>query len=195
MASISNHSSSSSSSTSSTKPPAFAEYKIRANLPPAPTELTPRQSLLIGSVMDLFAGHPSKRKLSLWTDDASFQDPLCIAEGRKQYEAQWYGVVATMSDVKQEHAEIVSVGNPIELRLKDRYTIKGLGKEQLIDSHILVYLTPDGEKVTKVVDRWGGEVPPDGFFAKALRKLNAVSTPEMIHIPQSIEEEEGTQPK
>lgn len=155
-----------STSTPQNSPPSFAEYRIQAKVPPAPTELTPRQSLLIASVMDLFAGRPSKRKLSLWTDDASFQDPLTIAEGRKQYEAQWYGVVATMSEVTQEHAEIVSVGNPIELRLKDRYKIKGLGKEQLIDSHVLVYLTADGEKVTKVVDRWGGEVPPDGFFAK-----------------------------
>jgi hypothetical protein len=144
----------------------FAEYKIRARLPPAPSELTSQQSLLIGSIMDLFAGHPSKRKLSLWTDDASFQDPLTIANGRQQYEAQWYGVVAKMSEVKQEEAEIVSVGNPIELRLKDRYTIKGIGKEQLIDSSVLVYLTPEGDKVTKVVDRWDGQVPPDGFFAK-----------------------------
>ncbi|KAG9792197.1 hypothetical protein KCU88_g911, partial [Aureobasidium melanogenum] len=155
-----------SESSSQTAP--FAEYDIQARVPPAPSgsELTPHQSLLIGSVMDLFAGRPSKRKLSLWADDGSFQDPLTIAEGRKQYEAQWYGVVATMSDVKQEFAEIVSLGNPIELHLKDRYTIKGVGKEELIDSSVLVYLTDDGQKVKKVVDRWGGEMPPDGPFAK-----------------------------
>ncbi|EXJ92087.1 hypothetical protein A1O3_00637 [Capronia epimyces CBS 606.96] len=71
----------------------------------------------MASVMDLFAGYPSKHKLSLWTDDTLFQDPLTIAQGCKQYEAQLYGVVATMSQVMQEQAEIVAVGNPIELHL------------------------------------------------------------------------------
>ncbi|KAL2402337.1 hypothetical protein ABEF95_001077 [Exophiala dermatitidis] len=180
-------------SESSSQPASFAEYDIQARVPPAPSgsELTPHQSLLIGSVMDLFAGRPSKRKLSLWADDGSFQDPLTIAEGRKQYEAQWYGVVATMSDVKQEFAEIVSLGNPIELHLKDRYTIKGVGKDELIDSSVLVYLTDDGQKIKKVVDRWGGEMPPDGPFAKAMRNLNSVTVPAFVHVPASIEEEEG----
>ncbi len=32
-------------------------------------------------------------------DDATFADPLTKAEGRKQYEAQWYGLVAAFSEI------------------------------------------------------------------------------------------------
>jgi hypothetical protein len=121
-------------------------------------------------VLDLFAGYPSKRKLALWTDDASFHDPLTIAQGRKQYEAQWYGLKVTMSEIVQEHAEVVKGGNPIELKLKTMYKVKAVGKEQTIDSSILIHTTGAGtgedEKITKVEDRWGGDVPPDGIFAK-----------------------------
>ena len=37
----------------------------------------------------LFAGRPSLKKLQLWADDASFEDPITLAKGRKHYEPQW----------------------------------------------------------------------------------------------------------
>jgi len=173
--------------------PSFAEYKIQSQLPPSPADLSQRQSLLVASVLDLFAGHPSKRKLTLWTDDASFHDPLTIAQGRKQYEAQWYGLKATMSAITQEHVEVVKGGNPIELHLKTNYKVKAVGKEQVIDSTVLVHTTgtDESQKITKVEDKWGGDVPPDGMFAKAMRNLNSVTVPAFVHVPKSVEEEES----
>lgn len=58
-----------------------------------------KQKTVIGSVLDLFAGRPSLKKLSLWTDDAVFNDPLTQAEGRKQFAAQWYGLEAAFSEI------------------------------------------------------------------------------------------------
>lgn len=40
-------------------------------------------------MLDLFAGRPSLEKMQLWADEGVFTDPLTIAKGRKQYEAQW----------------------------------------------------------------------------------------------------------
>ncbi|KAL9047312.1 MAG: hypothetical protein Q9214_000071 [Letrouitia sp. 1 TL-2023] len=51
--------------------------------------LDEQQKTLVGSVLDLFAGRPSLKKLSLWADDGVFEDPITKAEGRKQYEPQW----------------------------------------------------------------------------------------------------------
>lgn len=67
-----------------------------------------------------------------------------------------------------EHVEIVSLGNPIELKTKLRYKIKAVGKEQVIESQVLVHTTGEGDaqKITKVEDKWNGDVPADGFFAK-----------------------------
>ncbi|KAK5454380.1 hypothetical protein LTS15_006380 [Exophiala xenobiotica] len=179
---------------STSTPPSFTEYKIQSALAPAPSKLSDRQALLTTSVLDLFAGFPSKRKLSLWTDDAVFSDSLTIATGRKQYEAQWYGLKATMSEIIQEEVAIKRVGNPMELHLKTKYKVKAVGKEQVIDSTVLVHTTDEGEgaKITKVEDKWGGTAPPEGFFAKAMRNLNSVTVPGMVSVPKSIEEEEGT---
>lgn len=67
-----------------------------------------------------------------------------------------------------EHVEVVSAGNPIEIKTKLKYKIKAVGKEQVIESQVLVHTTGEGEaqKITKVEDKWNGDVPPDGFFAK-----------------------------
>jgi len=144
-----------------------SDYNFQTSLPASSSSLLDmQQSLITNSVLDLFAGFPTKRKLALWTDDASFHDPLTIAEGRKQYEAQWYGLKASMSEIHQQHFEVVKGGNPIELSLKTRYKVKGIGTEQVVDSKILVHLTPDGQRISKLEDRWNGDVPSDGPFAK-----------------------------
>ena len=51
--------------------------------------LDEQQKTLVGSVLDLFAGRPSLKKLSLWDDNGVFEDNITIATGRKQFEPQW----------------------------------------------------------------------------------------------------------
>lgn len=41
------------------------------------------------SSLQLFAGRPSLKKLATWADDGIFEDPITVAKGRAQYEAQW----------------------------------------------------------------------------------------------------------
>lgn len=73
-----------------------------------------------------------------------------------------------MSDIVQEEVAIKNVGNPMELHLKTKYKVKAVGKEQVIDSTVLVHMTDasDGARITRVEDKWGGTPPPDGFFSK-----------------------------
>jgi hypothetical protein len=52
-------------------------------------DLSSQQKTIVGSVLDLFAGRPSLEKLQLWSDEGVFEDPITVARGRKQYEAQW----------------------------------------------------------------------------------------------------------
>ncbi|KAH8747901.1 hypothetical protein BGZ57DRAFT_970382 [Hyaloscypha finlandica] len=152
--------------------------------------LSPQQRVLVGSVLDLFAGKPTLKKLQLWTDDATFADPLTKAEGRRQYEAQWYGLKAAFSEIEQLHQSVTSSGNPITMDLKTRYKVKGVGSEQTIESVIKIHTTPSGDRITKVEDRWNGNIP-EGAFAKVFRNLNSVVVPAFVSVPKSSEEEEG----
>jgi len=128
------------------------------------------------------------KKLQLWNDDATFNDPLTKAEGRKQFEAQWYGLKAAFSEIEQLQQSVTSAGNPITLDLKTRYKMKGIGTEKTINSVIKIHTDPEGKKITQVEDRWDGEIP-DGAFAKVFRNLNSVVVPAMIGVPKNEAEE------
>jgi hypothetical protein len=133
------------------------------NIHTAPgVELSSQQKTLVGSVLDLFAGRPSLAKLQLWKDDGVFEDPLAKAHGRKEFEAQWYGLQTAFSEIERLHHEVKSAGNPIEMDLKTRYMVKGVGAEKTVESVVRIFT--EGDKISKVEDRWNGSLP-DGAVA------------------------------
>ena len=121
-------------------------------------KLSEEQNKIVGSVLDLFAGRPSLPKLRLWRDDATFTDPITIAEGRDKYSAQWYGLQSAFSEIERLNHQVKDAGNPILMDLRTRYVIKGLGKEQLIQSEVAIHLDAEG-KIAKVEDKWDGKLP------------------------------------
>lgn len=125
--------------------------------------LTQQQQTIVGSVLDLFAGRPSLPKLALWRDDATFADPLTIAQGRDRFAAQWYGLQSAFSGIERLHHSVTDAGNPILMDLKTRYVIKGINKEQTIQSVVAIHLDEQG-KISKVEDKWDGKLP-DGSIA------------------------------
>jgi hypothetical protein len=121
-------------------------------------KLNTHQTTIIGSLLDLFAGQPSLAKLSLWRDDATYSDPLTIAKGRDQYSAQWYGLRIAFSEINRLNHQVKDAGNPMLMDLRVNYVIRGLNKEQMIQSVVAVYLDGEG-KIERVEDRWDGELP------------------------------------
>ncbi|KAF2214044.1 hypothetical protein CERZMDRAFT_66758 [Cercospora zeae-maydis SCOH1-5] len=151
-------------------------------------ELSSQQKTLVGSVLDLFAGRPSLAKLQLWKDDGEFIDPLTIAKGREQFAPQWYGLQTAFSEIERLHHNVTSSGNPIELDLKSRYVVKGIGKEQIIDSKVKIWTDEKGDKIVKVHDEWDGKLP-ESSIAQAFQRLNANSVPLMVSVPKNAEED------
>ncbi|PVI05145.1 hypothetical protein DM02DRAFT_611001 [Periconia macrospinosa] len=149
--------------------------------------LNANQQTIVGSVLDLFAGRPSLQKLALWRDDATFEDPLTIAQGRDRYAAQWYGLQSAFSEIERLHHSVTDAGNPILMDLKTRYVVKGIGKEQTIQSVVAIYLDEQG-KIARLEDRWNGKLP-DGAISNAFRHLNAVTVPKLISVPKDAEED------
>ncbi|XXH02141.1 hypothetical protein Hte_008509 [Hypoxylon texense] len=208
-------------------PPSFESYQIKnTEVNEAPgVELSSRQKLIVGSVLDLFEGHPTLKKLSLWSRDATFADPLTIATGYRQFAAQWYGLPAVFCPIRIQDHSVTSAGNPIDLRLTNGYGLKGLNKAQTINSVVRIYIGQD-QKIQRVEDRWDGGLPNElssetGFpisivpfhslrqlvqvsigwswwtycnvswwrLAWVFRKLNAVTVPRLITVPESEEED------
>jgi hypothetical protein len=168
-------------------------------------KLTEQQETIVGSVLDLFAGRPSLPKLALWRDDATFNDPLTSATGREQYSAQWYGLQQAFSEINRLNHQVKDAGNPILMDLRTKYVIKGINKEQTIQSLVSIQLDDQG-KISKVEDKWNGELPT-GMIAnvsvapicslnryvdrnmQAFRHLNAVTVPKIVSVPKNNEED------
>ncbi|KAK3372661.1 hypothetical protein B0H63DRAFT_485437 [Podospora didyma] len=144
----------------STSVPPFASVGVRNTIinEASGVQLSDRQKLLVGSVLDLFEGRPTLKHLSLWHRDATFTDPLTIAKGFDRYAAQWYGLPAVFDPIKLVSHQVVSAGNPIEVDLRNIYTVKLLKKEQEITSRVRIYVGDDG-KIERVEDRWNDKLP------------------------------------
>ncbi len=143
------------------------------NVQTAPgVKLSEQQNTIVGSVLDLFAGRPSLPKLALWRDDATFADPITIAEGREKYAAQWYGLQSAFSEIERLNHQVKDAGNPILMDLRTRYVIKGINKEQVIQSVVAIHLDDQG-KISKVEDKWDGKLP-DSSIANVSDSLQAL---------------------
>lgn len=155
----------------------------------AGVNLSSQQKLLVGSVLDLFEGRPSLRHLNLWKPDATFTDPLTVAEGFDRYAAQWYGLPTIFSPINITSHTVTSSGNPIEIDLSNKYTVKGIKKEQEITSKVKIFVDDATGKISKVEDRWNDKLP-EGAISQAFRKLNAVTVPMMVKVPKNQEEDD-----
>jgi len=150
--------------------------------------LDEKQQTIVGSILDLFKGLPSLKKLQLWDDNATFEDPITISQSRKKYEAQWYGLQTAFSSIEQLHHQVTSGGNPITMDLKTRYVVKGINKEQEINSVVTIAYDAASGKITKVQDKWDGQLP-DSSFKDAMRKLNSVVVPKIVSVPKNDKED------
>jgi hypothetical protein len=63
------------------------------------------------------------------------------------------------SRIDQLSHEVASAGNPMILNLSQNYVLKGLGKEVKVDSVVEISTTEDGSRITKLHDKWNGELP------------------------------------
>ncbi|ETS81684.1 hypothetical protein PFICI_06686 [Pestalotiopsis fici W106-1] len=150
----------------------FASHNIRnTNINTAPgVDLSDQQKVLVGSILDLFEGNPTLKHLSLWSKTATFADNITIATGYDKFAAQWYGLPAVFKPIQIQRHQVVSAGNPIELDLSNKYTVKGIKKEQVMDSRVKIHVGADG-KIEKVEDRWNDNLPEGGISEVSSRVL------------------------
>lgn len=114
--------------------------------------------LTVASSHQLFEGKPTLKHLSLWNPDATFIDPITTAQGYNRYAAQWYALAQMLSPVEIQSHEVISSGNPIEVKLHNRYTLPSINKPQDIHSVVRIWVDDNG-KIDRVEDRWDGELP------------------------------------
>jgi len=57
------------------------------------------------------------------------------------------------------------------MKLSTRYTVKGVGIKQTIDSVVNIYTNEQGNKIVKVEDKWSGKLPDSSFIDVSLIQI------------------------
>lgn len=57
------------------------------------------------------------------------------------------------------------------MELKTRYVVKGINKEQTINSIIEIKTTADGQKIEYVADKWDGELPDSSIKNVSVKQV------------------------
>ncbi|KAJ0123885.1 hypothetical protein J7T55_012356 [Diaporthe amygdali] len=140
--------------------PSFSSIGIkRTNIESAPgVNLSEQQKVIVGSVLDLFEGNPTLKHFSLWNKDATFTDNITVAAGYAKYTAQFYGLPALFKPIQLQSHNVKSAGNPIEMDMSNKYVVKGINQEKVMNSVVRIHVGQDG-KIDKVEDRWNGDLP------------------------------------
>ena len=58
---------------------------------------------------------------------------------------------------------MTAAGNPIEMELRNKYTVKGIKSEQTINSVVVIHVD-NGGKIDRVEDKWNGKLPSNFFL-------------------------------
>ncbi|EST04924.1 hypothetical protein PSEUBRA_005722 [Kalmanozyma brasiliensis GHG001] len=141
---------------------------------------------LIRDALDLFGARPSPDIFTRWSPTAVFADPICHAEGAKQYLAQWYGMPAAFTQSETLAWKLIKEEERrIEWVQKQKYKVKGLGMVKEMVSTVVVERGEDG-KVTRFEDRWNHK-PMGSSLGWPFRRLNAVTMPLIIGVPKETQ--------
>lgn len=158
--------------------PSFSSLGIKnTNIPTAAgVDLSDRQKVIVGSVLDLFEGNPTLKHFGLWSRDATFADPITTATGYPRYTAQFYGLPALFDPIRLQSFKVTAGGNPIEMEMSNKYVVKGIKKEQVVNSVVRIFLGQDG-KIEKVEDRWNGTLPEGAISDVSQRSQGSLLNP------------------
>ncbi|PWN48260.1 hypothetical protein IE53DRAFT_370776 [Violaceomyces palustris] len=154
--------------------------------PPHPSctiQLDQRSKTLIQDSQDLFCAKPSREIFHRsWNPQATFEDPICIAKGFREYAAQWYSMPKIFSHSKTLSWSPTKVDEEeIRFQQVQLYRVRGLGLEKVMESTVVLRLDEKG-RIVSFQDRWDHKPLPNGRVSGFFRRLNARLVPYFVKV-------------
>ena len=123
---------------------------------------------IIADVLNLYNSKPTEQSFRHYSANAQFEDPLQFSGNLSSVKSAFKSLpmIFKDSEVTKSDAEIDT--NPLKLMLETRYEWKGIKKETVIRSLVLLTLN-EQEEIIRHEERWNGEPIPNaesGFFGR-----------------------------
>ena len=103
---------------------------------------------LINDILQLYQLHPSEKAYAHYRPDATFHDPVSIAQGLESIKAQFNGMPKLFSSSTTQSCNVIdsegeTAPSSLALDLTQHYVFKAGGAEKTLNSKVT--LTLDGE--------------------------------------------------
>lgn len=127
---------------------------------------------LLQDILSLYSGCPSESALRRYALRAIYDDPFSYCDTRYKIAGQWYGLPKLFSNCETEAYEVVK-NEPSEMlvKLRQRYTLRGLGLGKTVDSLVALVMDSDGN-VKYHKDLWGKDELSKSGIGAGLRTAN-----------------------
>lgn len=149
-------------------------------------EPSEEEKAIVNDVLKLYQLHPDSAAYSRYAPDATFHDPIGLAEGLEAVKAQFNGMPKVFS--KSITEDVKYLDNPevkppsFQIALAQNYTMKMGGAQKLVNSKLTFHIDPSSKLIKTHDEEWDGKpntTGEDGFFGQ-LNEWRKKATASMV---------------
>jgi hypothetical protein len=123
---------------------------------------------IVSDVLNLYNSNPTEESFRHYAPNAEFEDPLQYSGNLSSVKSAFKSLPKIFKDSEVTKSDADIETNPMRLNLETRYEWKGIKKETVIQSIVLLTLN-NQEQIIRHEERWNGEPIPNaesGFFGR-----------------------------
>ncbi len=130
---------------------------------------------IISDVLNLYNSNPTEESFRHYAENAQFEDPLQFSGNLSSIKSAFKSLPILFKDSEVTKSDADIETNPMKLNIETRYEWKGIKKETVIRSIVLLTLN-NQEQIVRHEERWNGEPIPNaesGFFGR-IKEVNSI---------------------
>ncbi|KIA75898.1 hypothetical protein HK57_00303 [Aspergillus ustus] len=157
--------------------------------------LPQNRASILQHIQNLYAGSASETDMSVYAEQAVYDDPFSYCDTRYKIAGQWYGIPKLFRRSETLATEVVeSDEDGMVWKQRQRWVLRGLGESlggKTVDSLVSLRLETEEmgggeEKVVYHKDMWSGRDYDHEGFGALVKKLNGDKLTHITQPPDSI---------
>ncbi|KAF1364638.1 hypothetical protein EJ07DRAFT_98170 [Lizonia empirigonia] len=135
-------------------------------------QLEPERKKIVQALCNLYSGSASKEDMTVYAEEAIYDDPWSFCDTRYKIAGQWYGIPKIMKSTRTIKTQVVSSEpDVIIFKLQQEYTPKPMPIANKVNSLVTLTLDQNG-KVKYHKDMWNEKDYSHEGLGKIMKELN-----------------------
>ncbi|GLA29646.1 hypothetical protein M752DRAFT_303934 [Aspergillus phoenicis ATCC 13157] len=155
--------------------------------------LPPSRQSIQDHIIALYCGSASAEDMSVYAEQAVYDDPFSYCDTRYKIAGQWYGIPKLFSKSENLGTEVVSnTEDEMVWKQRQKYTFRGIGASRTEDSLVSLRLQGGGggdgdeERVVYHKDMWSERDYDHQGFGALMKKVNGDKLTGITRPPEEL---------